>query len=226
MDIDHRRQRFWCGRAPPAAAYVYAEDRKGTRPTAHLTDFRGIVQVDGYTGFGQVVRERADASVKLAFCWVHARRGFFGSARLDQVPRISKATKLAKAMRYSLRHWEGLTRFLDDGRLELDTNTVERKIRLITLGRKNVLVAGNDAGAEHWAELTKVPTIRRIVGKSTEGICATLIASAKLNGRNPLAYITDVLEQIIAGRTKITEIEDLLPWNWQPAAMARLQAAA
>jgi hypothetical protein len=208
LDIDRRRQRFWCGRAPPAAAYVYAEDRKGTRPTAHPTSFRGIVQVDGYTGFGQVVRERADASVKLALCWVHARRGFFGSARLDQVPRSSKATKLAKAMRYSLRHWEGLTRFLDDGRLELDTNTVEREIRPITLGRKNALFAGNDAGAEHWA------------------ICATLIASAKLNGCNPLAYLTDMLERIIAGRTKITEIEDLLPWNWQPATIATLQAAA
>ena len=69
--------RPWCGPAPPAAAYVYAEDRKGARPTAHLANFRGIVQVDGYTGFGQVVKERADASVKLAFCWVHARRGFF-----------------------------------------------------------------------------------------------------------------------------------------------------
>ncbi len=69
--------RPWCGCAPPAAAYVYAEDRKGIRPMAHLANFRGIVQVDGYTGFGQVVRERADASVKLAFCWVHARRGIF-----------------------------------------------------------------------------------------------------------------------------------------------------
>ncbi len=251
--------RPWCGRAPPAAAYVYAEDRKGIRPMAHLANFRGIVQVDGYTGFGQVVKERADASVKLAFCWVHARRGFFEvhastkspiaahalaqiaalyaieaeirgqpaairqAVRAErsrpiiealygwlnkQLPRISKATKLAEAMRYTLRHWEGLTRFLDDGRLELDTNTVEREIRPITLGRKNALFAGNDAGAEHWA------------------ICATLIASAKLNGRNSLAYLTDVLERIITGRTKITEIEDLLPWNWQPAAVAPLQAAA
>jgi len=251
--------RPWCGPAPPAAVYVYAEDRKGIRPTAHLANFRGIVQVDGYTGFGQVVKERADASVKLAFCWVHARRGFFevyastkspiaaeamariaalyaieaeirgqpGALRLavrqersrpiveslnawlnQQLPRISKATKLAEAIRYTLRHWEGLTRFLDDGRVELDTNTVEREIRPITLGRKNALFAGNDAGADHWA------------------ICATLIASAKMNGLNPLAYVTDVLERIVAGRTKITEIEALLPWNWRPAGMAELPAAA
>ncbi len=235
------------------------EDRKGIRPTAHLANFRGIVQVDGYNGFGQVVRERADASVKLAFCWVHARRGFFEVHALNkspiaahalaqiaalcaieaeirgqpatlrqavraersrpiiealhgwlnqQLPRISKATKLAEAMRYTLRHWEGLTRFLDGGRLELDTNTVEREIRPITLGRKNALFAGNDAGAEHWA------------------ICAAVIASAKLNGLNPLAYLTDVLERIIAGQTKISAIEDLLPWNWHPATRAELQAAA
>ncbi len=201
----------------------------------------------------------AHASVKLAFCWVRARRGFFevhastkspiaahalaqiaalyaieaetrrrpaalrqamrhersrpiiealhaGANR--QLPRISKATKLAEAMRYMLRHWEGLTRFLDDGRLELDTNTVEREIRPITLGRKNALFAGNNAGAEHWA------------------ICATLIASAKLNGLNPLAYLTDVLERIVAGRTKITEIEALLPWNWHPDDAVPLAAAA
>jgi transposase len=126
----------------------------------------------------------------------------------QQLPRISKATKLAEAIRYTLRHWEGLTRFLDDGRLELDTNTVEREIRPITLGRKNALFAGNDAGAEHWA------------------ICATLIASAKLNGLNPLAYLTDVLERIVTGRTKITEIEALLPWKWRPAGMMELPAAA
>ena len=107
-----------------------------------------------------------------------------------------------------MRHWEGLIRFLDDGRLELDTNTVEREIRPITLGRKNALFAGNDSGAEHWA------------------ICASLIASAKLNGLNPFAYLTDVLERIVAGRTKITEIEALLPWNWRPTGMAELPAAA
>jgi transposase len=65
--------RPWCGRAPPAAAYVYAEGRKGARPAAHLANFRGIVQLDGYQSFGQMVRQRADACLQLAFCWVHAR---------------------------------------------------------------------------------------------------------------------------------------------------------
>ena len=79
----------------------------------------------------------------------------------------------------------------------LPTNTVEREIRRIPLGRKNALFAGNDTGAQHWA------------------LMATLIGSAKLNGVEPLAWITDVLERIVAGRTKTNKIDSLLPWAWQ-----------
>ena len=124
----------------------------------------------------------------------------------EQLPRISKGSELAKAMRYVMRHWEGLTRFLDDGRIELDTNTVEREIRRIPLGRKNALFAGNDTGAEHWA------------------LMATLIGSAKLSGVEPLAWLTDVLERIVAGTTRANEIDRLLPWNWK--TQATLPAAA
>ncbi|WP_460253228.1 IS66 family transposase, partial [Acidiphilium sp. MT5] len=127
-----------------------------------------------------------------------------------QLARISKGSDLAKAMRYTLRHWAGLTLFLDDGRIELDTNTVEREIRRIPLGRKNALFAGNDIGAEHWA------------------LMATLIASAKLNDVEPLAWLTDILERIVSGRTKATEIDRLLPWHWKAghAATEIVQAAA
>ena len=240
--------RPWCGPAPPAAAFVYATDRKGERPAAHLAAFGGVLQVDGYAGFGKVVKDRAGGSLVLAFCWAHARRGFYEfhqatqspiaaealariaklyeieaeirgqpaarrlavrqvrsrpeieamRAWLDaQLPRLSKGSGLAKAMGYVLRHWDGLTRFLDDGRIELDTNTVEREIRRIPLGRKNALFAGNDTGAQHWA------------------LMATLIGSAKLNGVEPLAWITDALERIVAGRTKANNIDSLLPWGWQ-----------
>ena len=85
--------------------------------------------------------------------------------------------QLAEAIRYALRHWPGLVLFLDDGRLELDTNTVERAIRPIALGRKNSLSAGSDGGARHWA------------------IVASLVATAKLNGVEPQAWLTDVLER-------------------------------
>jgi transposase len=72
--------------------------------------------------------------------------------------RISGSSALAKAIRYALNLWDGLVLFLDDGRLELDNNTVERAMRPIALGRKNALFAGADSGANHWARLAKVPT--------------------------------------------------------------------
>ena len=93
----------------------------------------------------------------------------------------------------------GLILFLDDGRLELDTNTVERAMRPVALGRKNALFAGSDSGGRHWA------------------IVATLIQTAKLNDVDPLAWLTDVLERIVAGTTKTHELHTLLPWNWKAA---------
>ena len=103
---------------------------------------------------------------------------------------------MAKAIRYALNHWPGLVLFLDDGRLELDTNTVERALRPITLGRKNALFAGADSGGRHWA------------------IVASLIQTAKLNDVEPLAWLTDVLERMVSGRTKRNALDTLLPWNW------------
>ncbi len=67
----------------------------------------------------------------------------------DQVKRVSGASDLAKAMRYAIRHWPGLVVFLDDGRVEMDTNVVERAIRPNTLTRKNALFAGSDVGASY-----------------------------------------------------------------------------
>jgi transposase len=119
-----------------------------------------------------------------------------------QLEQVSGKSALAKAIRYALRHWQGLVLFLEDGRLELDTNTVERAIRPIALGRKNALFAGSDGGARHWA------------------IVASLVATAKLNGVEPQAWLTDVLERMVSGRTKANELEQLLPWNWQAERLA------
>jgi transposase len=69
---------------------------------------------------------------------------------------ISQKSKLAEAIRYALSRWEGLTRFIDDGRIEIDSNTVERSIRPIALNRKNALFAGSDGGAEHWATIASL----------------------------------------------------------------------
>jgi hypothetical protein len=92
--------------------------------------------------------------------------------------------------------------FLEDGRLKLDNNTIERAIRPIALGRKNALFAGSDGGGRHWA------------------IVASLVATAKLNGVEPLAWLTDVLERVVSGRTKAHEFARLLPWTWQAERLA------
>ena len=80
------------------------------------------------------------------------------------------------------------------GRLDLDNNTIERALRPITLGRKNALFAGSDGGARYWA------------------IVASLVATAKLNGVEPQAWLTDVLERVVSGRTRSHELHQLLPW--------------
>lgn len=245
--------RPWRGSGHPAAAYVYSEDRKADHPLAHLKGFRGLLQVDGYAGFGRLVSETTDTPPQLAFCWAHARRKFYDIfvntrsplaeealrriAELyqieadirgktaaeraavrqqrsrpvveamhrwltEQLGRISGRSTLAQAMRYALNHWSGLILFLDDGRVELDTNTVERGMRPVALGRKNALFAGSDSGGRHWS------------------IVASLIQSAKLNNLDPLAWLTDVLERIVSGRTKHSELSKLLPWNWRPTSPA------
>nr|WP_294513793.1 IS66 family transposase [uncultured Rhodopila sp.] len=171
--------RPWSGPGHPAAAYVYSEDRKGEHPASHLKGFRGLLQVDGYAGFGGLVAGANDGPT-LAFCWAHARRKFYDVFAATKSPlalealqrigalyaveadirgqtadyrrqqrqqqsrplveamhawltgllgRLSGRSTLAQAIRYALNHWTGLTRFLDDGRCELDTNIVERAMR-------------------------------------------------------------------------------------------------
>jgi transposase len=95
--------------------------------------------------------------------------------------------------------WAGLTRFLEDGRLELDTNPVENAIRPVALTRKNALFAGNEIGAENWALL------------------ASIVATCKLNNVDPVAYITDTLQAILDGHPQ-SRVEELMPWNFHPAS--------
>jgi transposase len=111
---------------------------------------------------------------------------------------ISQKSKLAEAIRYALSRWEGLTRLLDNGRIEIDSNTVERSIRPIALNRKNALFAGSDGGGDNWA------------------VIATLIENCKLNGVDPYAYLADVLAKIVNGHPN-SAIDDLLPWAYATA---------
>lgn len=134
-----------------------------------------------------VRREKAAPIVKGLKNWLEAT--------LHKLPGRSP---MAEAIRYSLSRWDGLTWFLEDGRIELDTNPVERAMRPIALNRKNALFAGSDEGAHHWA------------------ILASLIECCKLSGANPDAYLTDVLTRLVNGHLQ-SRLGELTPWAWKAA---------
>lgn len=240
-----RDDRPWQGPDPPAVIYVYASDRKGERPAAHLRDFHGVLQVDGYAGFERLA---AGNRIVLAACWSHARRRFYdladnGSpiaadalrriARLyaieerirgrtaeerrqvrqaeaapqvadlklwleQELRRVPGRSKLAEAIRYALGRWPALCVYLHDGRVEMDTNMVERCIRPVALGRKNSLFSGSEGGGHRWA------------------VIASLVETCKLNGVEPFAYLRDILDRMVNGHPA-SRLGELLPWNWTPA---------
>ena len=255
-----RDDRPWGGADPPMVAYVYAADRKSERAEAHLGDFAGILQVDGYGGYTALAKRRQQ--IQLAFCWSHVRRKFYeladkspvaievlrrvamlyaieaevrgSSAEQRRALRVERArgvvddlrlyldarlrqvsakSKLAEAIRYALNRWAGLTVFLDDGRVELDSNTVERSIRPIAMNRKNALFAGSDEGGDNWA------------------VIATLIENCKIAGINPHAWMTDTLTKLANGhpansvvsirrRPQRVSIRRRLRAGWRPSSTA------
>src|SRR3954469_18012950 len=85
--------RPWCGSTPPAVVYLYAEDRKGEHPAAHLVDFRGILQVDGYGGFKRLLAGRSPDQIRLAFCWAHCRRRFYEIHQATGSPLAEEALR-------------------------------------------------------------------------------------------------------------------------------------
>ena len=236
-----RDDRPWGGIDPPMIAYVYAADRKAERAEAHLGDFAGILQVDGYGGYTALAKRRQQ--VRLAFCWAHVRRKFYELADTSSVAtevlrriamlyaiegevrgspveqrriaraersriivddlhqylearnaQVSAKSKLGEAIRYALTRWDGLSRFIDDGRIDLDNNTVERSIRPLALNRKNALFAGSDEGGDNWA------------------VIATLIECCKLSAINPHEWLTETLTRLANGHPA-NRVGELTPWT-------------
>lgn len=130
-------------------------------------------------------RARSKPMVDALHAWLEA-----------ELPGLPARSNLAEAIRYALARWEGLSRFLSDGRIELDTNPVERAIRPVALGKKNHLFAGSDGGGERWA------------------LVCSLIETCKLNSVEPYAYLKDVITRMVAGHP-INRIDELLPWTWK-----------
>ena len=122
-----------------------------------------------------------------------------------QLTRIPGKGDLAKAFRYGLSRWTSFTLFLNDGRVAIDNNATERSMRPIGVGRRNWLFAGSDTGGE---------TLARSM---------TIIETAKMNGLDPQAYLTDILSRI--HDHKINWLDELLPWNWTSATQSNSRAA-
>ncbi len=227
---------------PPAVWFRYSPDRKGERPRLHLKDFRGILQADGYAGFDQLYQEgkiveaacwaharrkfydileaskspiAAEAIERIGQLYGVERdiRGLSADQRgatrqlrakpiLDELhawlistlATVSGKSDLAGAIRYALSRWPALTLYCNDGRVEIDNNAVKRAIRAVALGRKNYLFAGSDAGGHRAATMY------------------SLLGTAKLNGVDPEAYLTWVLERI--ADYPINQVEALLPWHF------------
>jgi transposase len=238
----------------PAAFYRYTATREGAHPRAHLKDFRGTLQADGFSGFDGLY---VDGRVREAACWAHARRKFYdlhattrsplAHEALDRIQglyaieegirgkspderrrvrqaragplldalqqwlletraKVSAKSELAGAINYALKRWVALTRYRDDGGVEIDNNAAERALRGPVLSRKNFLFAGADSGGERAA------------------ILYTLLETAKLNGLNPEAYMRFVLERI--AEQPSNRLSELLPWNFAQQLVQHEQLAA
>ena len=225
----------------PAAWFAYSPNRRGEHPQRHLAGFSGILQADAYAGFDELfkdgsIREAAcHAHARRKLYDVHVRTpsetttkalGYIGElygieasirgkppaerlrVRQEQaspllesygmwlgvkLKTLSAKSDTAKAINYSLNQWDALTLYCDDGTVEIDNNIAENALRCVALGRKNFLFAGSDSGGERAAAMY------------------SLIASCKLNGIDPRAYLCHVLTCI--ADYPINRVDELLPWR-------------
>src|SRR3954447_12150892 len=172
--------------------HFYELAQGGAAPIASeaLTRIAALYRIEGEIR-GRSAAERRAVRQQRSLPLVEALQAWLR----QKLSLISQKTKLAEAIRYALWRWAGLCLFLEDGRIEIDNNVVERSIRPLALTRKNALFAGSDGGAEHWAVL------------------ASLIESCKLLGVEPHAYLADVITRIVNGHPQ-TRLDELMPWGY------------
>lgn len=156
--------------------------------------------LDAIARIGQLYGIEAQLRGKPALVRQHVRQARAGPLLVslhnwlhDTVRSLSRKSALAGAIHYALARWAALTRYVDDGRIEIDNNPAERALRAVALGRKNYLFAGSDAGGHRAAAIY------------------SLLGTAAINGIDPMAYLREVLARI--ADHPINRIQDLLPWN-------------
>lgn len=185
--------------APITLAYCWAHARRKlfelTQHNAAPLAQEGLTQIARFYRIeadirGLSAQERLDVRQQTTKPLIEAFKDWLDQARAQ----VSAKSPTGAALKYINRYWGGLVLFLNDGRIEMDNNTVERTIRPIALGRKNALFAGHEAGAQNWAML------------------ASLIETCKLNSVNPHGYLADTLSRIANGHPQ-SRIAELLPWN-------------
>lgn len=213
-----RDDRPFGGTGPPMVAYRFEDSCGGDCPARHLAVCWAHLRRRFYELHAAGLSETASWTVEhMAALWAieqeirgrdpAIRRAVRQRAAAPivaelferweaELRRIPGKGKLAEAIRYALRRRDDLERFIDDGRIEIDTNIVERAIRPQTITRKNALFTGSDGGGRTWATI------------------ATLLTTAKLNGVDPYAWLKLTLERIADGWPN-RNIDALMPWNHQ-----------
>jgi len=239
--------------APSAVWFAYSPDRKGEHPAAHLKNYAGILQADGYAGFNRLYE---NGRIFEAACWAHVRRKFHDLYQAHQSPvakealeRIAQLYGIEKeirgrspAERKDIRQTRS--------RPLLDSMYTWLKATMAKLSRKSDVAVAIHYALERWAALLLFSDDGRVemdnnaaeralravalgrknylfAGSDTGGERAaaiySLLGSAKLNGIDPEAYMTTVLRRI--ANHPINRIGELLPWNLFPAAPAQVEAA-
>ena len=188
----HARRGFWD---------IYKDDTTGPRPVAEqaLRRIAALYAIEAQIR-GRPPKVRRQARQARAGPLLDELHAWL----TQTLERVSAHSNLAKAIGYALGRWTALTRYRDDGRIEIDNNAAERALRGVGLGRKNYLFMGSDAGGERAAAVY------------------SLVETAKLNGLDPQAYLRDVLARI--ADHPINRIDELLPWNFAQAAQERRAA--
>jgi transposase len=227
----------------PLVVFDYCSSRSGQNAQRFLDDWRGHLMVDDFAGYkalfakgvtelacwaharrkfvdldkasGSLIAKEAiqriaaiyriedqarefDPDARYAHRQQHAAPlvDAFGEWLRELHPKVLGSSGTARAIAYSLKRWPALRRYLDNGRYPIDNNPVENAIRPIAIGRRNWLFAGSEPAGKRAAAIM------------------SLIATAKANGHDPHAWLSDVLERLPT--TLDRDIDSLLPQNWKP----------